>query len=101
LPAVAQNGQCELLDHLKREAVAAILGARKIRWSKDVSMHEDSALGKDQRAKIDAFISHLLAGHEGKPCPCGDRPIVGAPVAADLKLRNLELPAPLHPSHKN
>jgi hypothetical protein len=75
---VAPKRQCELHDRLKREAVESILGAKKLRWSKDVSVFEDSEIARDQRAKIDAFISHLLAGHDGQPCPSGDRPIIGA-----------------------
>jgi hypothetical protein len=98
---VTQNHQCELLERLKREAVEAILSAKKIRWSKDVSLYEDGEIARDQRRRIDAFISHLLAGHEGKPCPCGDRPIIGRRVAADLKLSSMEVPAVPHSSTKN
>jgi hypothetical protein len=101
LPAVGQIKQCELLDRLKREAVEAILAAKRIRWSKDVSLYEDSEIAQDQRRRIDAFIAHLLAGHEGKPCPCGDRPIIGTRVAADLGLRNMDFPVPSHTSNKN
>jgi hypothetical protein len=101
LPPVPQNSQCELLERLKREAVEAILGAKRIRWSKDVSMYEDREIARDQRRRIDAFISHLLAGHDGKPCPCGDRPIIGSRLAADLNLRSMEIPASPHASNKN
>jgi len=101
LPAVTNNGQCELLDRLRRDAVEAVLDAKKIRWSKDVSLHEDSELCRDQRRKIDAFIQHLLAGHDGKPCPSGDRPIVGARVVADLNLRGLKFPETPDSSQKN
>jgi hypothetical protein len=101
LPAVAQNSRCELLDRLKREAVEAVLGAKRIRWSKDVSLYEDGEIAGDQRRRIDAFIAHLLAGHDGKPCPCGDRPIIGRRVAAELNLSGMEFPAPPHASNKN
>ena len=85
--AVAQNRQCETLERLKREAVEGVLNAKRTRWAKDVSLYEDNEIAGDQRRRIDAFISHLLAGHDGKPCPSGDRPIIGRRVAADLNLR--------------
>lgn len=100
LPAMAQNGRCELLSQLQRDAVEAILFAKKMRRSKDVSLYEDSELCREQRRKIDAFISHLLAGHDGKPCPCGDRPIIADRVAGS-KLPKMELPTLLHSSRKN
>jgi hypothetical protein len=84
---MATNRRCELLDRLKREAVDAILSARKIRWARDVSVFEDSEICEQQRRKIDAFISHLLAGHEGQPCPCGDRPIIDAHITQAAKPR--------------
>ncbi|HEY0703197.1 MAG TPA: hypothetical protein VGD60_10550 [Candidatus Acidoferrales bacterium] len=102
---MAPKKQCEALDRLKREAVEAVLGAKKLRWSRDVSLYEDREIVCDQRAKIDAFISHLLAGHDGQPCPCGDRPIVGARPAEALGLRGPESlehdhPGPQHAPQK-
>ena len=97
---MAQNRHCELLEKLKREAVESILGAKKLRWSKDVSLYEDSEIARDQRAKIDAFISHLLAGHDGQPCPCGDRPIVGGRRGAAMKLNGREFADPQYPAQK-
>jgi hypothetical protein len=97
---VAQKRQCELLEKLKRDAVESILGAKQLRWSKDVSLYEDSEIARDQRAKIDAFISHLLAGHDGQPCPCGDRPIIGARPDAGMKLNGREFPGLLHSPKK-
>ena len=101
LPPVTPNHHCEMLERLKREAVEAILSAKKISWAKDVSLYEDGEITRDQRRRIDAFISHLLAGHDGKPCPCGDRPIIGRRIAADLKLPSMEFPATPHSSSKN
>jgi hypothetical protein len=56
--------------------VTAVLEARRTRWSKDLSFYQDSELSRDEHKKIDALLKHLLVGHEGKPCPGGDRPIV-------------------------
>lgn len=67
---------CEEHERLRQEAVAAVLEARKIRWNNDLSFHQDSELSSDQHQKIDALLKHLLVGHNGQPCPCGDRPIV-------------------------
>jgi hypothetical protein len=92
---MAQNDRCSLLDQLQRDAVEAILRAKQMRRSKDVSLHEDKDLCRDQRLKIDAFISHLLAGHDGKPCPNGDRPIIGDGAARGSKLLKMEPPATL------
>jgi hypothetical protein len=99
--AVAQNRQCETLERLKREAVEAVLNAKRTRWTKDVSLYEDNQIAGDQRRRIDAFISHLLAGHDGKPCPSGDRPIIGRRVAADLNIRPADFLATPASSTKN
>ena len=99
--AVAQNRQCETLERLKREAVEAVLNAKRTRWTKDVSLYEDNQIAGDQRRRIDALISHLLAGHDGKPCPSGDRPIIGRRVAADLNIRPAESLATPVSSTKN
>ena len=99
---MAQTSRCELLDQLQRDAVEAILCAKQMRRSKDVSLYEDSELCREQRRKIDAFISHLLAGHDGKSCPSGDRPIIGDPEARGSKLLKMEPPATLlRSSQKN
>ena len=98
---MSHTDQCELMDLLRREAVEAILCAKQMRRSKDVSLYEDSALCKEQRRKIDAFIAHLLSGHDGKPCPCGDRPIVGARGLPGLEVSKIKFPEPSHPAQKN
>jgi hypothetical protein len=72
---------CTELDTLKREAVQVLREVRKIRRSKDVSFHEDAELNDEKYKSVNAVLKHLLVGHEGKPCPAGDRPIVRLPQA--------------------
>jgi hypothetical protein len=67
---------CTELDALKREAVQVFREVRKIRRSKDLSFHEDAELNDEKYKSVNAVLKHLLVGHEGKPCPAGDRPIV-------------------------
>ena len=69
---------CAEHERLRIDAVAGILEAKKTRREKDVSFYEDLELSREARKKTDALLLHLLAGHDGKPCPGGDRPIVGA-----------------------
>jgi hypothetical protein len=68
---------CTELNALKREAVHVFHEARKIRRSRDVSFYEDAELNDAKYKSLNAIIRHLLVGHQGKPCPAGDRPIVG------------------------
>ncbi|HYL46094.1 MAG TPA: hypothetical protein VEU52_03625 [Candidatus Limnocylindrales bacterium] len=82
------NKRCEELERLEREAGRAYLEARKIRRSRDVSIHEDSQLAREVRGKIDAVILHLLAGHGDLPCPCGERPIISPRGATFEELNN-------------
>jgi hypothetical protein len=67
---------CEELSKLKRDAIAAFAEAKRIRRYRDLSFHEDTELSSQGHSRIDALIRHLLAGHDGEPCPDGDRPIV-------------------------
>jgi hypothetical protein len=67
---------CVELNALKREAVHVLREVKKIRRAKDVSFYEDAELNGEKHKSINAVIKHLLVGHEGKPCPSGDRPIV-------------------------
>ena len=71
------NLVCEELNRIKLEAIAALHSARKTRRARDLSFHEDVELTRDEHEKIDALLKHLLAGHEGLPCPAGERPIIG------------------------
>jgi hypothetical protein len=83
---MAATPKCEALNQLRSEAMAALCEAKKIRRSRDVSIQEDAELSRESHRRIDALIKHLLAGHDGLPCPAGDRPIVG--------------PEPVTPYHK-
>jgi hypothetical protein len=67
---------CAELDALKREAARVFREVKKIRRSRDVSFYEDAELNHEKYKTINALLKHLLVGHEGKPCPAGDRPIV-------------------------
>lgn len=71
-----KTGNCEELDQFRRDAAAALLEAKKIRRTRDLTIYEDAELSRESRRRIDALIKHLLAGHDGNPCPAGDRPIV-------------------------
>ncbi len=74
---MSQKQFCEELNRVKLEAIAALHSARQARRSRDLSFHEDVELTRDEHQKIDALLKHLLVGHEGHPCPAGDRPIIG------------------------
>jgi hypothetical protein len=67
---------CTELDQLKRDAVRVSREAKKIRRSRDVSIYEDVELNGEKLKSINMVLKHLLSGHDGKPCPAGDRPIV-------------------------
>jgi hypothetical protein len=69
---------CNELDRFRRHAASALLEAKRIRLSRDVSIYEDAELCREGHRRIYALIIHLLVGHEGHPCPAGDRPIVTA-----------------------
>jgi hypothetical protein len=69
---------CTELDALKREATRTLRELKRIRRSRDVSFQEDAELNRVKNKTIDALVKHLLVGHDGKPCPAGDRPIVSA-----------------------
>jgi hypothetical protein len=76
---------CEELKNLKREAVQVFREVKRIRRSRDVSFYEDAELNREKRDSINAVLKHLLVGHEGKPCPGGDRPIVSLAKAAQFR----------------
>jgi hypothetical protein len=69
---------CGELGRLKRQAASAVLAAKRIRLSRDVSIYEDAELCREGHRRICALIVHLLVGHDGHACPAGDRPIVTA-----------------------
>ena len=67
---------CEELHTLKRKAAYVLRAVRSIRRSRDLSFYEDAELNREKHSSLNAVLKHLLAGHSGKPCPSGDRPIV-------------------------
>ena len=67
---------CEELKALKCEAGAVLRRLRFIRRSRDVSFYEDAELTRLKHASINKVVKHLLVGHDGQPCPSGERPIV-------------------------
>ena len=75
---------CAELDRLKHDAGQVLREVRKIRRSRDVSFQEDAELNRRKRESINAVLKHLLVGHDGKPCPAGDRPI-GCPARSGWK----------------
>ena len=76
---------CEELHKLDADVVAAFAEAKRIRRQRDVSFHEDAELSRDGHRRIDALVKHLLAGHDGEPCPDGDRPIIRVTTFAGMK----------------
>jgi len=86
---------CEELNRIKLEAIAAFHSAKQTRRSRDLSFQEDVELSRDEHRKIDALLKHLLSGHDGHPCPAGDRPIIGivAPTK-QLFVENSPTPGP-------
>jgi hypothetical protein len=73
---VTKRQLCEELDGLIDEAFAAVANARRIRRSRDITFNEDLRLSHEECARLHSVIKHLLVGHEGEPCPAGERPIV-------------------------
>src|SRR5580692_5890183 len=71
------NQPCEELNRIRLEAIAAFHSARNTRRSRDLSFQEDVELTRDEHRKVDELLKHLLSGHDGHPCPAGDRPIIG------------------------
>lgn len=67
---------CQELDRLKADAVAAFAEGKRVRRERDVSFQEDVELSREAYRRADTMLKHLLVGHDGKPCPAGDRPIV-------------------------
>jgi len=81
---MATRLRCEFLDQIRQEIVSTFQEARKIRRSKDLSFSEDAELTRGEHKKIDELVRHLLAGHDGEPCPAGDRPIVSGAKRAEF-----------------
>jgi hypothetical protein len=86
-PPMPHNQVCEVLNRIKLEAIVTLHSARNTRRARDLSFHEDVELTRDEHEKIDALLKHLLAGHEGLPCPAGERPIIGIPQPKPREVR--------------
>lgn len=71
--AMTTKPKCEELQRLRSEAKTALLQAKRVNRFGHLT---DAELQEEARRKVDAMIQHLLVGHDGKPCPSGDRPIV-------------------------
>lgn len=89
---------CNELDRFRCEAASALLEAKRIRLSRDVSIYEDAELCREGHRRICALIVHLLVGHDGRACPAGDRPIVTATkpepwTSGEISLRRRNAPA--------
>lgn len=69
--------------------VSALVEAKCLRLSRDVSIQEDAQLSREAYNKADALIKHLLVGHSGKACPAGDRPIVSVRGPSGTALLNV------------
>jgi hypothetical protein len=68
---------CDELVRLKADAVAAVAEAKRVRrGDRDISFEEDAELSRVAYRRTDVLLKHLLVGHDGQPCPAGDRPIV-------------------------
>jgi hypothetical protein len=75
LQAVARKAKpdCEELERLRGDAkLAGLRASQSGRYGQFGAVE----LKREVQRKIDVLIQHLLAGHNGKPCPAGDRPIV-------------------------
>jgi hypothetical protein len=86
--------RCKELDLLQRAAASAILEAKRIRLSRDVSIYEDAELSRERHRRIYTLIKHLLVGHDGSACAAADRPIVTA-ATPELRVAVLATSAPL------
>jgi hypothetical protein len=92
------NQPCEELNRIRLEAIAAFHCAKETRRSRDLSFQEDVELSRDEHHKIDELLKHLLSGHDGHPCPAGDRPIIGVvPPAKHVLVRSDLSPRTLRP----
>src|SRR6202453_5503944 len=75
---MAARLMCDELERLRCQAASALLAAKRIHLSRDVSIYEDAERCREGHRRICALIVHLLLGHDGHACPAGDRPIVTA-----------------------
>jgi hypothetical protein len=76
---VLADPPCQELRQLRDRAWCVLYEIRNVRRSRDLSFLEDAHLNAKKAECITAIIKHLLAGHDGGPCPAGERPIVSEP----------------------
>ena len=76
--ATGPGTMCEELQTLKRKAVHVLIpyDAENSAAPATPTFYEDAELAHKKHSSLNDVLKHLLAGHEGKPCPSGDRPIV-------------------------
>jgi hypothetical protein len=77
---------CEELKKLKADAIAAFAEGKRVRRCRDLSFHEDAELSCEAYRRTDVLLKHLLIGHDGEPCPAGDRPIVSIAKSEFVKI---------------
>lgn len=98
MPSVIRSrAGCAELTQLRNDAATAVREAKKTRRSRDVSIQEDAELSREVQRRVYTLIKHLLVGHDGQPCPAGDRPIVSAEApSADVETPRDFFPQPAH-----
>jgi hypothetical protein len=79
---VPSQNYCQHLEKLNQEAIYVLSEVRRIRRSRDLNFFEDADLNGQKHDTITTLIKHLLAGHDGQPCPAGSRPIVTPGVSS-------------------
>ena len=94
---IKQQTMCEELLALQRDAVLALRRIKQIRRSRDLSFFEDADLNCEKHAWLHRVLKHLLVGHQGQPCPAGNRPIV-SPAAVPRWARPPARPSPRLPA---
>ena len=67
---------CEELNKLRLNSLCVFQEVKRIRRSRDLNFFEDADLNSQKYESLTVLIKHLLAGHQGRPCPAGTRPIV-------------------------
>ena len=84
---------CEELLALERDAIRALRRIKLTRRARDLSFLEDAELNGEKHASLHRVLKHLLVGHQGQPCPAGNRPIV-SPAAVPRWARPPARPSP-------
>jgi hypothetical protein len=89
---VLPDSFCPELQNLERLVIKTLSDVKRIRRSRDISFFEDADLNRLKHEVVTALIKHLLAGHQGQPCPAGSRPIVSDRYSPP---REIQQPQPL------